>query len=180
MKTPCTAFVPTPAFWELPVVTEQGVFRARYSQSGLTRLEFPKGRATSPGPSPLQIPQQVRCWHAQTVSAVRAVLQGRTPRGLPPLDWTGQPVFHQRVWRALQAIPRGEVRTYAEVARSVGNPRSARAVGRACAANPIPLLVPCHRVVRAGGGLGGFSAGLAWKQLLLAIEGLPGAAPGTG
>ncbi|MGA4577729.1 methylated-DNA--[protein]-cysteine S-methyltransferase [Limisphaera sp. VF-2] len=178
MKTSRTADSSNPPFWELPVVTEQGVFRARYSPSGLARLEFPKGRVSSPAPDVRRIPEQVRRWHGQTVSAVRAVLQGKRPRGLPPLDWTGHPVFHQRVWQALQAIPRGEVRTYGQVARALGKPGAARAVGQACAANPIPLLVPCHRVVRAGGGLGGFSAGPVWKQLLLAMEGVPGAVPG--
>lgn len=179
MKTLRTADRSCSAFWELPVATERGVFRARYTPRGLSRLEFPKGRVNLEDPRPDRIPQEVRRWHARTVSAVRAVLQGKTPRGLPPLDWSGRPVFHQRVWRALQAIPLGEARTYAQVARAVGKPRAARAVGQACAANPIPLLVPCHRVVRADGELGGFTAGVAWKQLLLAMEGFPGAVSGT-
>jgi len=79
--------------------------------------------------------------------------------------------FQRAVWRALRRIPYGEVRTYGWVARAIGRPGAARAVGGACGANPWPIVVPCHRVVAAGGGLGGYSAGLEWKRLLLEVEG---------
>ncbi len=90
-----------------------------------------------------------------------------------PLAPAGTP-FQRRVWRALRAIPPGEVRTYGELARQLGS--SARAVGGACRANPLPLVVPCHRVVAAGGP-GGFAgrtqgAALALKRRLLAREGV--------
>jgi O-6-methylguanine DNA methyltransferase len=75
-----------------------------------------------------------------------------------------------RVLAELQTIPRGTTVTYGELARRVDVPRAARAVGTACSANPLPLFVPCHRVVAAHGALGGFSAGLAWKKFLLAKE----------
>ena len=83
--------------------------------------------------------------------------------------------FQQRVWEALRAIPPGEVRTYAEVARSIGAPRAVRAVASACARNPVALLVPCHRVVAAG-GMGGYGGrtdarGIWRKHWLLAHEG---------
>jgi len=79
--------------------------------------------------------------------------------------------FQRRVWEALRAIPFGQVRTYAEVAAAVGNPRGARAVGMANARNPVAVIVPCHRVVAAGGRLGGYSAGLWRKRWLLRHEG---------
>lgn len=78
--------------------------------------------------------------------------------------------FQQRVWTALQAIPAGETRTYAEVAQSLGAPAAARAVASACAANPVALLVPCHRVVRTNGELGGYRWGIERKRQLLDLE----------
>jgi AraC family transcriptional regulator of adaptative response/methylated-DNA-[protein]-cysteine methyltransferase len=78
--------------------------------------------------------------------------------------------FQRRVWEALQAIPSGTTRTYSEVARSIGRPSATRAVARACATNPTSLVVPCHRVVRVDGGLGGYRWGLERKQSLLARE----------
>lgn len=79
--------------------------------------------------------------------------------------------FSQAFREGLWSIPRGEVRTYGEVARAMGKPKAARAVGRACATNPLPLVVPCHRVVSAS-GLGGFGPGLAIKRALLSHEGI--------
>lgn len=78
--------------------------------------------------------------------------------------------FQARVWAQLRAIPRGTTRTYGEVARRIGRPGAARAVGRACATNPLCVLVPCHRVVGAGGRLTGYRGGLKWKQALLDLE----------
>lgn len=69
-------------------------------------------------------------------------------------------------------IPPGETRSYGEIAAALGQPLASRAVGGACGANPIPVLVPCHRVLAANGRLGGFSGGLDWKRRLLAIEGV--------
>ena len=86
-----------------------------------------------------------------------------------PLDLVGTP-FQRRAWKELARIPFGETISYAEQARRVGNPRAARAVGSANAANRVPVVLPCHRVVSAGGGLGGFGGGLDVKQLLLDHE----------
>lgn len=84
------------------------------------------------------------------------------------LDLRGTP-FQLRVWEELQRIPHGEVRTYGELATSLGQPGASRAVGGANGRNPIPLIVPCHRVV-ASDGLGGFTGGLEWKERLLVHE----------
>ena len=86
-----------------------------------------------------------------------------------PVSFNGGPLFYQRVWKRLRRIPWGTALTYAELAREVESPRAFRAVGQACGANPLPLLVPCHRVL-AQDGLGGFSSGRAWKERLLDIE----------
>ena len=119
---------------------------------------------------------ELRRWHALTTRAVARVLAGTPPAQLPPLDLSQGTVFQQRVWRALQTIATGQTRTYGAVAAAIGRPTASRAVGRACGANPIPLLIPCHRVLAAAGGLGGFSGGLEWKRRLLVAEGMLGAA----
>jgi AraC family transcriptional regulator, regulatory protein of adaptative response / methylated-DNA-[protein]-cysteine methyltransferase len=86
-----------------------------------------------------------------------------------PLDLRGTD-FQIRVWTALQRIPLGETRSYSDVAEMVGEPRAVRAVANACASNPVPLIVPCHRVIRKDGSLGGYGLGLPRKKLLLAKE----------
>ncbi len=78
--------------------------------------------------------------------------------------------FERRCWDALLSIPYGETRTYGEIARGLGNPEGARAVGSANHKNPIPIIIPCHRVVNTGGGLGGYGGGLELKRRLLALE----------
>ena len=85
------------------------------------------------------------------------------------LDLRGTP-FQVAVWKALLDIPHGETRTYAEIARAVGRPAAVRAVGTAIGRNPICILVPCHRVIRSGGGLGGYGGGLWRKEYLLGLE----------
>lgn len=88
---------------------------------------------------------------------------------LPPFDVTAT-AFQWRVWDALTRIPAGETRSYADIARAIGEPGAARAVGRACGANQLALIVPCHRVVRTDGSIGGWRWGVARKQQLLARE----------
>jgi len=86
-----------------------------------------------------------------------------------PLHLTGTN-FQQRVWSAIARIPWGETRSYAWLAAAAGRPRAVRAAANACGKNPIPILIPCHRVIASDGGIGGFSGGLALKRRLLAIE----------
>ncbi len=100
---------------------------------------------------------------------ILSFLHGQASLARVPLDIRGT-VFQQRVWDALRRIPRGETRTYAQIAREVGAPAAVRAVGSACGANPVALAVPCHRAVRTDGGLGGYAWGLPRKKLLLEIE----------
>lgn len=88
-----------------------------------------------------------------------------------PLDLSGTP-FQLQVWRVLRRIPFGKAVSYGEEARMLGMPKAARAVGSANGRNPIPIIVPCHRVVAGDGTLGGYSAGLAMKRKLLALEGV--------
>lgn len=108
--------------------------------------------------------------HLQTAEAalLRYLAGDRQALNLP-LDLQGSR-FRLKVWRTLQTIPYGRVRSYGWVARKIGKQVAARAVGGACGANPVPLLVPCHRVVAADGSLGGFSGGLPVKKQLLRLE----------
>jgi methylated-DNA-[protein]-cysteine S-methyltransferase len=89
------------------------------------------------------------------------------------IDWRLIGGFARRTLRATARIPFGDVTTYGALARRIGEPRAARAVGSALGSNPIPIVVPCHRVLRAGGMLGGYSGGLARKATLLRLEGFP-------
>jgi methylated-DNA-[protein]-cysteine S-methyltransferase len=89
-----------------------------------------------------------------------------------PVDLAGLPEFQLKVLKALQSVRRGDVKTYSWLAQKVGNPRAARAVGTAMARNPVPLLVPCHRVVPASGGTGNYGLGRECKQDLLRREGV--------
>jgi AraC family transcriptional regulator of adaptative response/methylated-DNA-[protein]-cysteine methyltransferase len=107
--------------------------------------------------------------HADWVRGVAAIAEGRAPDSSLPLDVRGT-AFQMQVWRALRKIPRGETRSYAEVARSIGRPEAVRAVASACGANPAALVVPCHRVVQSDGGLGGYHWGIERKRQLLGAE----------
>jgi methylated-DNA-[protein]-cysteine S-methyltransferase len=89
-----------------------------------------------------------------------------------PLDWQLSEGFRLRVLRAIARIPYGETRSYTQMATSAGNERAVRAAGTACGRNPIPVVVPCHRVLRSGGALGGYGGGLPMKQALLQLEGV--------
>ncbi|MGB9152577.1 MAG: methylated-DNA--[protein]-cysteine S-methyltransferase [Alphaproteobacteria bacterium] len=98
-------------------------------------------------------------------------------RGAVPQHFSRTPLllvgteFQQDVWRVMAKIPSGSVTTYGNIALYIGKPNAARAVGAACGANPVPYFVPCHRVVAANGGLGGFSGGVGIKEMLLKAEG---------
>ena len=104
------------------------------------------------------------------LAALEEYLQGRRRDLAFPYRLEGTD-FQKRVWQALAEIPYGETRTYKQIAAAAGSPGAARAVGQACGANPLPLLIPCHRVV-ASGGHGGFGGGEPLKKYLLRLEGV--------
>jgi methylated-DNA-[protein]-cysteine S-methyltransferase len=89
-----------------------------------------------------------------------------------PLDWRLTQGFRGKVQRQIARIPYGQTRSYMQLAASAGNERAVRAAGTACGSNPIPIVVPCHRVLRSGGGLGGYGGGLPMKRALLELEGV--------
>lgn len=106
---------------------------------------------------------------AQWVKEIVQRVEGNPPRLELPLDLQAT-AFQRRVWQELQRIPRGSTRTYTQVARALGSPKAVRAVARACATNPVSIVVPCHRVIREDGSLAGYRWGLSRKEQLLAHE----------
>ena len=124
---------------------------------------------------PMRFPSPPQDGHSRYLEAAREAIFGylaghRRTLDLP-LDLDGHSPLRQKVWHMLRTIPYGRMRSYGWVARKLGQPRAARAVGQACGANPFPLVIPCHRVVAGDGSLGGFSGGLALKKRLLGLEG---------
>jgi AraC family transcriptional regulator, regulatory protein of adaptative response / methylated-DNA-[protein]-cysteine methyltransferase len=106
---------------------------------------------------------------APVLRQVNELIAGRRSNLDVPLDLHGT-AFQQRVWRALCQVPRGQTWSYSELARRAGSPRAVRAAASACARNPVAILVPCHRIVREDGGLGGYRWGLERKRELLRRE----------
>jgi len=105
----------------------------------------------------------------RTLGEVHAYLRGELKDFTIPIDLRGTD-FQCDVWNAIAAIPYGETTTYGEIATSIGRPKATRAVGQATGANPVPLVIPCHRVIGTSGGLTGFGGGLPLKERLLGLE----------
>jgi methylated-DNA-[protein]-cysteine S-methyltransferase len=146
------------------VDTVLGPVRVETDGGAITVVDLGGGRGTEPA---VALP-------AAWAAAVRAACAGRPPAELPPLRPAGTP-FQRQVWAALAAIPCGTTRTYGQIAAAIGRPAALRAVAAACGANPVAVLIPCHRVVAARGP-GGYSGagGLATKLALLRAEGAAG------
>ena len=146
-------------------VTERGVVQLSYSDHYTEAL---------PDLARLLSPRIVRRPHR--VDGVRRELEeyfsGQRRDFDTPIDWALIRGFRRHVLEATAAIPFGQFLTYSEVAGRAGNPRASRAAGNALGANPIPIIIPCHRVLRAGGGLGGYTGGLDKKMHLLHLEGV--------
>ena len=146
-------------YLELSVATSDGQFIARYSEKGLAGLDFPPvGRASPRAVRTDDVPAKVSNWHRATESALHNLLAGRAPAQLPPLDPAGT-AFQQSVWRELRRIRPGQTRSYGEIAKRIGKPKAVRAVGGACGANPIPVLVPCTAFWRRTEKLGDLAEG---------------------
>jgi len=156
-----------------------------WSAAGITALQLPDATPAATRARLLRsCPQAAEAAPpapvANAIAAVARLLSGeRTDLSEVALDLDGVPGFHREVYVVAQSIPPGETMTYGEVAARLGDPGAARAVGQALGRNPVAIIVPCHRVVAAGGRLGGFSAGggSATKRRILAIEGRDGDAP---
>lgn len=135
--------------------------------AALHRITFPqRGRAAKPEP---EWQESQRGPVGEAMRQIREYFAGTRAEFDLPLAPAGTP-FQRSVWRQLQQIPYGETISYGELARRVGNPKASRAVGSANGANPLPIVIPCHRVIASDGTLGGFGGGRPTKQTLLALE----------
>ena len=138
-----------------------GVVRLTEADGFIIRIELTDAAdAVHTSPTPLL---------HESAQQILAFLDGKRQQLDFPIRMVGTP-FQQRVWHALQQIPYGTTRTYGEIAAAIGNPRASRAVGMACNKNPLPFIVPCHRVVGANGNLTGFAYGTDAKRWLLELE----------
>jgi methylated-DNA-[protein]-cysteine S-methyltransferase len=156
-----------PNTFGLLVDSPMGWLRLEATDRGLVAMDWVRpGDVMSPAASSsaANILRQASRW-------LSTYFKQHSPPPLPPLSLAGTE-FQKAVWQCLAALPAGRLTTYGEIAHEVGSPRACRAVGQAVGANPLPIFIPCHRVLAAGGQVGGYSAGLPRKRWLLAHEGL--------
>jgi methylated-DNA-[protein]-cysteine S-methyltransferase len=164
-----------------PVDSPFGRLLVAKTDRGVVMLKLPSSRghkisdeealedlATHVSPRLLESPKRLDRERRQ----LEEYFEGERDRFDVPVDWQlTPPGFRNRALHAVARIPYGKTKTYAEIAKAAGNPRAFRAAGTACGHNPIPLIVPCHRVVQSGGGVGNYGGGPEMKKALLSLEG---------
>lgn len=141
--------------------TQDGVEEVRLGRGSRTMVSRQHAKNSHPS---------AHRWRVKAQKELRSYLSGRSRSFSTPCDLRGLPAFTHAVLEAATQIPYGEVRSYRWLAQHLGKPRAARAVGNALARNPIPIIIPCHRVVRSNGTLGGYALGTALKKRLLEME----------
>jgi methylated-DNA-[protein]-cysteine S-methyltransferase len=157
--------VETPIGPLLLAVTDEGVVRVAFEGEGFDHvLEQLAARVS---PRVLEAPRRLDPVRRQ----IEEYFDGRRTEFELPVDMRLAHGFRRRALGVVAAIPYGHTKSYKEVATSAGSPSAVRAAGSACATNPVPIVVPCHRVLRTGGGLGGYGGGLDRKEQLLRLEG---------
>lgn len=164
-----------PILWEEMLPTPLCPLWLSFSEQGLKAINFDApGETQGPvwpvGQLHAGLTARLRYWRQEVAAALTAYFAGKPEKFTHlTLDLRGTP-FQLLVWEALRRVPYGCVTTYQELARSLGLPRGARAVGTALRANPLPIIIPCHRVVASDGSLGGYRAGVQYKRELLSLE----------
>jgi methylated-DNA-[protein]-cysteine S-methyltransferase len=148
------------------LVTPVGNLLLAGDESGLREISFAKGKYPAKPDSTWIDGQKALC---EPIRQLRAYFAGELEAFDLPLSPKGTP-FQQQVWKELLKIPYGETISYGEVAKRIGNPNASRAVGLANGSNPIPIIIPCHRVIGSNGKLTGYGGGLPIKEKLLALE----------
>jgi len=157
---------------------KQAIFHTELGWIGISSRQNKLRQITLPLPSAKDAEEQLGINHepashlnTDLIERLTAYLEGkRVSFNNDQLDLTDCSPFQRRVWETTRLIPYGETRTYSWVARQIGHPKAARAVGQALGKNPLPIIIPCHRVTATGGNLGGYSGGLSWKRTLLQLE----------
>ena len=157
----------TPLGLLLIAATDRGVCFVEFGTSAQALLDALRKEYSDAAIEPMRVPpaREFRQW----MEGLTRYLEGKQPGADLPLDVRAT-AFQMRVWNYLQSIPAGEVRSYQEVAAAIGQPTAARAVARACASNRVAVVIPCHRVIRGSGELGGYRWGLQRKRALLRME----------
>jgi len=169
METICYATCQTPWVSLLVASSAQGLLAVRFIQKGGEKAALASLRKTYPGAEFVHSPQA----NQKALEELEAYAQGKLRSFTVPLDLRGRP-FQLKVWSAMRRIPFGGTKSYAAIARTVGHPKAFRAVGAASGANPLCIVVPCHRVIGSKGDLYGFGGGLKLKRELLDHEQHPG------
>jgi O-6-methylguanine DNA methyltransferase len=185
--TPPAVKLPRPErVWLLPILSPVGELLLAATQDGVREIEFASSHSEEAfvaklrehGVDPVRLerieeaPADVRSVLERTATQLREYFGGHRDRFDVPLDWGRMAPFQRAVLEATAAVPFGALDTYAGIARKIGKPRATRAVGNALGRNPIPVIVPCHRIVRSDATLGGYTGGLQIKQHLLSLEGV--------
>ena len=143
------------------------------SPAGLRRLVLPvksRDEAISQLDSDISQAEETHTYFQDAIEQLTMYFDGQEVNFNVALNFDGATDFQQKVWQAARLIPYGGTRSYAWVARQIDKPQASRAVGQALGGNPLPVIVPCHRVLSSDGGLGGFTGGLDMKRFLLGIE----------
>jgi methylated-DNA-[protein]-cysteine S-methyltransferase len=153
----------------LVAVGDAGLVRVSFRQS---ESSFVAGLERQLGVRAVRSPSET----AEVVAQLRAYFAGRRRRFDVPVDLRHVTPFVRRVLTATMQVPAGNLVSYGDIARRIGQPKGSRAVGQALGRNPIPIVIPCHRVIASGGRIGGYTGGLAIKRRLLRIEGVLAAA----
>lgn len=146
---------------------------AAYSPRGLLAVTLPRNRqgaALRALRGTVTVPLAPGKGYPSLIEDLTRYFHGEAVAFHYPLDLRGATPFQRKVWKILLTIPRGKTRSYQEVAISIGMPLAARAVGQAVGANPLAIIIPCHRVIASNGSLGGYAGGLPWKRRLLTLE----------
>lgn len=149
------------------IPTKYGSFKIAYSLKGLINLSFP------PISKRMKSKQDFKPKNSLEKKIYRDIntyFSGKPLVFSYQLDLSGSTPFQAKVWKALQKIHYAQVVSYADIAQKINNPKSFRAVGNACRKNPLPIIIPCHRVIKKNKSLGNFSGGIEWKQRLLNLE----------
>jgi methylated-DNA-[protein]-cysteine S-methyltransferase len=160
--------------WESLIDTDAGVFCIEVSQLGIYRLRFPSNRYSAPRIKARRLarPKTIRKLLEMSETCLRQYFSGKPVRfSRLRVDETGWSQFEKRVLRTLRTIQRGAVLSYGHLAKLSGYPGAARAVGCVMRKNRIPIILPCHRIVRSDKSIGRYSCGIHWKKRLLLIDG---------
>lgn len=170
MKQPDPATTPPSGHYHENVVTPVGVLVIECSDTGLRAIHRFDNAVEAKRYAKAAALREASAITADASQFVRALCSGTAPHLPVALDLQGGTALQRRVWDAIAAIPYGKTISYTELAKQVGKPAAVRAVASACGKNPVPLVIPCHRVLAKDGSLGGFAWGLDAKRLLLTLE----------